>query len=362
MNSVIRLKEKIKLRRLVIITNLGTNLSKSNNIHNNNEIILQNKATYTSRNIHQDKSLNNNSKNSTNNLIGINNKNDSRKEKIGNIIGLEDITFLSNIMRDYLNYEDVTYFDRRDNCDICCHIMKLKNDFINIFYFDYSFSPYTIRWIKFVFFFHFMFYLETLCIGEKYYFEKYYSKEFQDFLSDNNFYNESRKYNNYKNKSLLERDFVFDENKLINMHYLYAFKYSFPRVLIPAAISLISYIFTSLLSPRRKIMKVILNISYDQRNKNEQLKIIANNYKFIFIIFSILAFALMIFFFYSMTIYFYIFEDAKYDIPQSFLLSGLLRFIFDIVLWSFINELRVCSIQTHFEGFYNLINKVYEIN
>ena len=42
--------------------------------------------------------------------------------------------------------------------------------------------------------------------------------------------------------------------------------------------------------------------------------------------------------------------------------NSVLRFIFDILLWSFINELRVCSIQTHFEGFYNLINKVYEIN
>ena len=366
MNSVIKLQEKIKLRRLVIITNLGNDLAKSNNIYNsndNNDIILKNKSKTASRNIPPDKSFNNIMKNSTNNLIVNNNENELRKEKIGNIIGLEDKTFLSNIMRDYLNFEDALYFDRRDICDVFCHLFKSKNDFFNIFYFDYSFSPYTIRLIRFAFFFHFLFYLETLCIGEKYYFEKYYSKEFQDFFSDNNFYISSRIYNfKYKNISLLEKDFEFDEIKFTKIHYLYTFKYSFPRVLIPAAISLISYIFTSLLTPRRKIMKILLNLSYDIKTKKEELKLIANKYKVIFIFFSILAFALMIFFLFSVTTYFYIFEDAKYDIPQSFLLSGVLRFIFDLLLWSFINELRLCSMQTHFDGFYNLINKVYEIN
>ena len=70
----------------------------------------------------------------------------------------------------------------------------------------------------------------------------------------------------------------------------------------------------------------------------------------------------MIFFLYSITNYFYVFEDAKYDIPQYVILSGLLRLIFDIIFWAFIIELRVCSIQTHFGGFYNLVNKIYELN
>ena len=109
-------------------------------------------------------------------------------------------------------------------------------------------------------------------------------------------------------------------------------------------------------------MKILLNLDYGIKIKKEQLKLIANKYKIIFIFFSILAFALMIFFLFSITTYFYVFENAKYDIPQSFLLSGLLRFIFDLLLWSFINELRICSMQTHFDGFYNLINKIYEIN
>ena len=365
MNSVIVLQEKIKLRRLVIITNLGTNLSKSNNVYNNNDyndIILKNKLRTKSRYIPSDKHLNN-IMNTTNNLIDNNNENELRKEKIGSIIGLEDKTFLSNIMRDYLNFEDALYFDRRDICDVFCHLFKLKNDFLNIFYFDYSFSPYTIRMIRFAFFFHFMFYLETICIGEKYYFEKYYSEEFQDFFSDNNFYNKSRIYNNnYKNISLLEKDFKFDKIKFTKMHYLYVYKNALPRVLIPTAISLISYIFTSLLTPRRKIMKILLNLSYDIKIKKEQLKLIENKYKIIFIFFSILAFALMIFFLFSLTTYFYVFEDGKYEIPQLFLFSGVLRFIFDLVLWSFINELRLCSMQTHFDGFYNLINKLYEIN
>ena len=160
----------------------------------------------------------------------------------------------------------------------------------------------------------------------------------------------------------MEKDFEFDGRKFADIHYLYTFKYSFPRVLIPAAISLISYIFTSVLSPRRKIIKILLNIDYTHQIKKEQIKLISKKYKIIYIIFGILALFLMVFFFYSIVVYFYVFEDAKYDIPQSFMLSGLLRFIFDILLWSFITELRICSLQTRFDGFYNLINKVYEIN
>ena len=70
----------------------------------------------------------------------------------------------------------------------------------------------------------------------------------------------------------------------------------------------------------------------------------------------------MIFFFYSTINYFYVFEDAKYDIPQSFLLSGLLRFVFDIILWAFMVELRVCSMEIRHGDAYNLINKLYEMN
>ena len=325
-----------------------------------------------------------NMKNSINNLMD-NTKEKSendkeiniKKEKLGNIIGIEDDTFLSNIMRDYLNFEDASYFDRRENCHIFYHFMKLKNDLINIFCCDYSFAPYTIRLLKFAFFFHFMFYLETLCIGQKYYFNKYYSKDFQKFLVDNNFYtNNINQYSplninntsefiltNYiKNTTFLKDNFDVKEIELTNIHYLYTFKHAFPRVLIPSSISLISYFFTSLLSPRRKIMKILLNILYKPEEKNNAIKKIAKNYKVIFIIFGIIAFLFMIFFFYSVTIYFSVFENAKYDIPQSFLLSGLLRFIFDIILWSFITELRVCSIQTHYEGFYDVVNKIYEMN
>ena len=359
MNSVIKLQEKLKLRRLVIITNLGTNLSKSNLYNAKTDIILQNKPKLNSRNISNENALNNNLKKSSNNLIDTNNEKEVRKEIMGNILGLEDKTFMSNILRDYLEYDDATYFDRRDNCDIFCHFMKIKNDLINVFYLDYSFAPYTIRLIKFAFFFLFLFYLETLCIGQKYYFEKFYSNEFQDFLYDNNFYNNSRKFDNI---TLLEKDFEFDGRKFADIHYLYTFKYAFPRVLIPAALSLISYIFTSALSPRRKIIKILLNIDYTHQIKKEQIKLISKKYKIIYIIFGILALFLMVFFFYSIVVYFYVFEDAKYDIPQSFILSGLLRFIFDILLWSFITELRICSLQTRFDGFYNLINKVYEIN
>ena len=322
MNSVIKLQEKLKLRRLVIITNLGTNLSKSNLYNAKTDIILQNKPKLNSWNISNENALNNNLKKSSNNLIDTNNEKEVRKEIMGNILGLEDKTFMSNILRDYLEYDDATYFDRRDNCDIFCHFMKIKNDLINVFYLDYSFAPYTIRLIKFAFFFLFLFYLETLCIGQKYYFEKFYSNEFQDFLYDNNFYNNSRKFDNI---TLLEKDFEF-------------------------------------LSPRRKIIKILLNIDYTHQIKKEQIKLISQKYKIIYIIFGILTLFLMVFFFYSIVVYFYVFEDAKYDIPQSFILSGLLRFIFDILLWSFITELRICSLQTRFDGFYNLINKVYEIN
>ena len=387
-NSVNQLKQRLNLKRLVIITNLGNNLEKPDNYVNNNRLKNQqkNKNERDSNNSINNSESDNDSniKNSINNLMdNTKEKSENEKEinikneKLGNIIGIEDNTFLSNIMRDYLNFEDASYFDRRENCHIFCHLMKLKNDLINIFCCDYSFAPYTIRIIKFTFFFHFMLYLEILCIGQKYYFEKYYSNDFQKFLVDNNFYsNNISKYStlnnsntsefiltNYiNNTTFLKDNFDVKEIELTNIHYLYTFKHAFPRVLIPAAISLISYIFTSLLSPRRKIMKILLNIIYKPEEKHNEIKNIAKNYKIIFILFGIIALLLMIFYFYSVTIYFSVFENDKYDIPQSLLLSGLLRFIFDIILWSFITELRVCSIQTHFEEFYDIVNKLYEMN
>ena len=389
-NSVNQLKQKLNLRRLIIITNLGKNLNnleKSDVINNNSRLSNnpKNKNEKDSDDLMNNSESNNESniKNSINNLMEntkekIENEKDINKnEKLGNIIGIEDNTFWSNIMRDYLNFEDASYFDRRENCHIFCHFMKLKNDLINIFCCDYSFSPYTIRLIKFAFFFHFLFYLETLCIGQKYYFNKYYSNDFQEFLVDNNFYinnlvqysplnnsntSETLISNFIKNTTFLKSYFDIDEIDFANIHYLYTFKYAFPRILIPAAISLISYIFTSLLSPRRKVIKILLNPIIKSEEKNNEIKKIAKTFKIIFIIFGIIAFFLMIFFFYSVTIYFSVFENAKYDIPQSFLLSGLIRFIFDIILWSFITELRVCSIQTHFGGFYDIVNKIYELN
>ena len=389
-NSVNQLKQKLNLRRLIIITNLGKNLNnleKSDVINNNSRLSnnLKNKNEKDSNNSLNNSESNNenNIKNSINNLMEntkekIENEKDINKnEKLGNIIGIEDNTFWSNIMRDYLNFEDASYFDRRENCHIFCHYMKLKNDLINIFCCDYSFSPYTIRLIKFAFFFHFLFYLETLCIGQKYYFNKYYSNDFQEFLVDNNFYinnlvqysplnnsntSETLISNFIKNTTFLKSYLDIDEIDFANIHYLYTFKYAFPRVLISAAISLISYIFTSLLSPRRKVMKILLNPVIQSEEKNNEIKQIAKTFKIIFVIFGIIAFLLMIFFFYSVTIYFSVFENAKYDIPQSFLLSGLIRFIFDILLWSFITELRVCSLQTHFGGFYDIVNKIYELN
>ena len=386
-NSVNIIKQQLNLRRLVIITNLGNNYNKNNIYANNNviinkEVILKNKPIEekekSSESSSNDIDYNNiNIKNSRNNIVSLGKdseikemkEEDDRIEKLGYIIGEENDGFLSNIMRDYLNFEDATYFDRRDNCKIFCHFMRLKNDLINMFYVDYSFTRYTIRVIKFAFFFHFMFYIETLCIGQKYYFDKYYSDEFQDFLENNHFYENIRNINysntnvSYAtNKTFLEKYYNTARQKFNNIHYLYTFKYSFPRVLIPAAISLISYIFTSILSPRRSIIKILLNTSYKPEEKDNRIGTLKKKYDIIFLIFGILALLLMVFFFYSTINYFYVFDEAKYDIPQSFLLSGLVRFIFDIIFWAFIVELRVCSIQTHFGGFYNLINKIYEIN
>ena len=385
-NYVNKLKEKLNLRRLVIITNLGNNLNKNDIIGDNDNFdSLKNQPKKLNENEYGNYNNVNNSynniKNSVNNLISSGKdtvekgEEENRKEKIANIIGLEDNTFMSNIMRDYLNYEDVVIFDKRDNCQIFCHFMKLKNDLINIFCCNYSFVPYTARLIKFSFFFHFLFYLETLCIGQKYYFNKYYSDEIQDFLIENHFYDKNYilnslsnnnitniNYTDINNNTFPKNAFNVEAEEIDKIHYLYTFKYAFPRVLIPAALSLVSYFFTALLTPRRKIMKLILNTSYKSKDKLNKVEKIMKDYKIIYLISGIVALLLMVFFFYSTINYFYVFEEAKYDIPQSFILSGLLRFIFDIILWAFITELRVCGIQIHNESFYNLINKIYEIN
>ena len=380
-NSVNQIKEKLNLKRLVIITNLGNSLitKDKNDNNNNNEYKLKNNNLIDENNNENNLGNSFNDSKSNNNLkikhnskdliySGKDNKEteeEKQREKLGIILGKEDDTFMSNITRDYLNFEDATYFDRRENCSIFRHFMKLKNDLINIFYCQYSFVPYAARLIKFIFFFHFLFYLETLCIGQKYYFEKYYSDEFQDFLKDHNFYdNKDGNLNNYNNikKSFLEKYLNTEEIEFTKIHFLYTFKYTFPRVLIPAAISLISYIFTAILTPRRKIMKIILDTTYKSNEKINKIQKITNNYRIVYIIFGIIGLLLMVFFFYSIVNYFFIFEEAKYDIPQSFIFSGLLRFIFDIIFWAFIVELRMCGIHIYNKGFYNLINYIYEIN
>ena len=301
------------------------------------------------------------------------NEEPNERNKLRKILGMEDDTFLSNIKRDYLKYNDVIFLDQREYCTVFAHFLRLKNDLINIFYFDYSFAPYTIRLIKFLFFFHFMFYLETLCIGQKYYFKKYFSKEHQEYTEKmNNITNNITNSNltnitninnitNY-NISFLEKYISAETIEFTKIHYLYTFKYAFPRVLIPAAISLISYFFTSILSPRRKIMKAYLNINLEESERINKFKRISKNYKIIYIVFGILALLLMGFFFYSITNYFVIFEDAKYDIPQSFILSGLIRFIFDIFLWAIIANSRMLSVDTHNEDFYAFTRGITEMN
>ena len=366
-NSGNRLKEALNLRRLIIITNLGNNM-KNSEIFNNNDtfknkvikktgIIIENKTGSIATNL-----INNN-----NDLINIQknkieNEEENKREKLGIILGLENSSFSNNIMRDYLKLKDAKYFDRRKFCNTFSHFMKLKNDFINIFNCNYSLTPYTIRMIKFAFFFHFMFYLEILCIGQKYYFNKYYSKEFQEFIVDNYFDGDNNLYIANNNKYSINYSKNYKIREINKIHFLYTFKYAFPRVLIPAFISLISYIFTSILSPRRKIMKIVLNTSFQINNKYFRVNRIASKYKILYIFCSILALIVMIFFFYSITNYFFVFDDAKYDITQSFILSGLIRFVFDTLLWAIISKLRVHSIKIYNEKYYNIINKIYEIN
>ena len=371
-NTANKLKEKINLRRLVIFTNLGNDINKIENFNNNtNKLKIENKKDINSF-IQDDDSNMANLKYNNNNLFNTKkeeqNKNDEIN-KLGIIIGTEDNSFINNILRDYLSFEQAINFDKRNFFHNLCHIMKLKNDFINIFLFNYSFVPFTIRLIKFFFFFHFMFYLETLCIGRKYYFNKFYSEEFQEFLTDNYLYendnilsNSTDEYNNDLIAKTFKHNKNIELNKFNKFHFLYLFKHAFPRVLIPAAISLISYIFTSVLSPRRKIIKIILNTNYNPRDKFFRIRKITETYEKIYIFISILALFLMIFFFYSLVNYFYVFEEAKYDITQSFLLSGLIRFVFDIIILTIIIGLRYCSIKLHKRKFYNIVTKLYEIN
>ena len=369
-NAANKLKEKLNIRRLVIITNLGKNYQKTRIFDIEDKFRNEpKKEKGLSIKINND-SKNDNTMSLNNNLIPSEKDNDrkeeeNKNEKIENIIGLEvENSFIGNIMRDYLNFKEAILYDKRTKWNMFVHFMKLKNDLINIFLLNYSFIPYSIRMIKFTFFFHFIFYLETLCIGQKYYFDKYYSKEFQDFLTKNNFYGDNSLLNNstYNNNNYLNKYFSTKTIEFTKIHFLYTFKYSFPRVLIPFAISLISYFITSLLSPRRKIIKILLNGAYKQDIKYFKMKLVIKRYRIIYLVFGILAFLLMLFFFYSTINYFFVFEDAKYDIPQSFILSGLMRFIFDIILWLILALLRVYSINMYEENLYKIINKIYEIN
>ena len=415
-NSALQIKNNLNLRRLVIITNLGKNLEENDFNFNDNELIRRGHP-FIGRNYNENNSnnniinsieinKNNNDKDNMSNEIAtndnlrknnsllpilrdtiVNEENNERNKKMTKIVGFEDDSFISNIKRDYLKYEDAVFFDNREYCSLFTHFLKLKNDLINIFCCNYSFAPYSIRLIKFLFFFHFMFYLETLCIGQKYYFKKYFSKEYQSFTEKMNNINITNLTNinitqnlnlpnninltnlnnsllNNKNLSIfdLERYFSIKTIELAKIHYLYTFKYAFARVLIPVAISYISYIFTAILSPRREILKIYLNTELMQKDKIDNYKKISKKYKIIYIIFGALSLLLMAFFFYSITNYFVIFEDAKYDIPQSFLLSGLIRFILDIIIWAIIANIRKLSIESHSYETYGCVRGICEIN
>jgi hypothetical protein len=372
-NASTLIKNEIITRRLVIMTNLGKNLEK-NNYNTNNALIRKVNFAVKKDENNNENIITNENRKKTMALPMINqnivSEDQSDRHELRKIVGIEDNTFLSNIKRDYLKFEDAIFLDNRDYCKIFTHFLKLKTDLINIFCFSYSFAPYTIRLIKFLFFFHFLFYLETLCIGQKYYFEKHFSEEYQHFLETMNNITKNNDLinititNDVTNNqfSFLQKYFSEENIEFLRIHYLYTFKYAFPRVLIPAAISLISYFFTSILSPRRKIMRAFLNPKMKEQEKINKYKRISNNYKIIYIVFGILAVILMGFFFYSICNYFVIFEEAKYDIPQSFILSGLIRFIFDIILWSIIANVRILSIDTHNEDFYAFTRGIGEVN
>ena len=389
-NSSTQIKNNLHLRRLVIITNLGKNLEESdynfnnfqlhrmkkkniiNNINENSEPMTN--YNLNSNNNNKDDNDNDNEFNNKNNNAGslvmlnehiINQEEAERNKILRKIIGMEDSSFLSNMKRDYLGFTDAVYFDFRSFCRIFSHFLKLKQDFINIFCCNYSFAPYSIRLIKFCFFTHFLFYLETLCIGQKYYFKKHFSEEYQNFtekmfnLTTNNTTNTEV---NSINSSFFEKIITEKEIELAKIHFLYTFKYAFPRILIPAAISLISYFFTSVLSPRRKIMRTYLDPDMKDSQKRIKYKNISKKYKILYVIFGILAFIIMVFFSYSMCNYFTIFNEAIYDIPQSFLLSGLIRFIFDILLWAILANTRKLSLESHSEDFYSFSRGICEMN
>ena len=391
-NSANQIKNNLRFRRLVIITNLGKNLEendynfnfKRTGLYRSGHIELNNE--YNNVNNKENKNENNNNDDivTNDNLIKkssllpmirdniVDDEQMKRNQFLSKIVGLEDDSFLSNIKRDYLNYNDAIIYDNRDYCSMYAHFLRLKNDLINIFYCDYSFSPYAIRFIKFIFFFHFLFYLETLCIGQKYYFKKHFSTEYQNFVEK--MYNLTNNYNNISNlnntsiisnlnnTSILDKYISAETKEYAKIHFLYTFKYAFPRVLIAAAISFISYFFTSVLSPRRKILKVYLDPDFTEADRKRKYGKISKKYKIIFIIFGILAFLLMGFFLYSITIYFVIFEDAKFDIPMSFILSGIIRFILDFLIWAIIANIRKLSIESHNNEFYGFTRVISEIN
>ena len=68
------------------------------------------------------------------------------------------------------------------------------------------------------------------------------------------------------------------------------------------------------------------------------------------------------FFLYSITNYFVIFDEAKFDITISFIFSGLIRFIFDIIFWAIIANIRILSIDAHNEEFYTFTRGISEFN
>ena len=375
-NSATQLKDNLSFRRLIIITNLGKNLEDFK--VNKNKYLMRsdqlNNKHGNARNIDDENTNDRFNVNSNNNgLLPMmrdqieNNELNERNKILKQLVGNENSSFLSNMKRDYLSFNDAVMFDKRGYCSILAHYLKLKQDFINIFCCSYSFAPYSIRFIKFLFFFLFLFYLETLCIGQKYYYDKHFSEEYKNFtdkMYNMSIINESIPVDNELNKniSFLEKYFTVKQIEFAKIHFLYTFKYAFPRILIPAAISLISYFFTSILSPRRKIMKAYLSPDLNEFDKKNKLKAISKKYKILYIIFGIIVLLLMVFFFYSITNYFFIFDDAQYDIPQSFLLSGLIRFIFDFLLLLIISNIRKFSIESGSEDIYSFSRAISEIN
>ena len=345
------MKQENKLRRLVIITNLG---DSSLNIHLDTKLKDELGLNYSDYFSNNDATLDNKEQNIQENqdneklqelggiIVGEDKEKNAKLNKLKLFIGKENNTFLSNIKRDYLKYEDAAVLDTRKYNRVSSHFIKMKQDFINLFCCKYSLVHYELRVIKFLFFFHFLFYLQTLCVGQKYYFVKYYSTDYSKYKKD--------------------WGSEYNEKEFYKFQYMYAFKYAFPRVLIPAAISLISYVIAPIFSPRRRILKIVLYKNMKGEVKRDTVKYYTKRYKIVYIVFSILAILLMVFFYYSLTNYFYVFKDAIYEIPVGFVCSGVVRFVFDLIFWAIVACARVQSVKYKTDRSYKNVRGTCELN